>query len=101
MIYKVHAEFIEDKAGEFYSKLTDGTIESQKPDGREIVASMQRARITRPGVIAWYEMCYCSPPLQHERATVYDRYLRNITTTPAGTYGDVEGESFWTYLQSL
>jgi hypothetical protein len=33
MIYSVKARFIEEKMGEFYRKLTDGTIQNQKPDG--------------------------------------------------------------------
>ena len=35
MIYKVKARIIEDNIGEFYRKLTDGTIAKQKPDGNE------------------------------------------------------------------
>ena len=55
MKYRVVANYIEAKLPEFYRKLTDGSIESERPDGREIVASMKRARITEPGVIQWYE----------------------------------------------
>ena len=100
MIYKVRAKFSEENLAEFYGKLTDGSISNQKPDGAEIVASMQRAMITSPGVIEWYEMCFCPTPLRHERATVYDHYLSEITTEDAENYGEVEGESFWSYLQS-
>jgi hypothetical protein len=39
MIYKVQARYIEKKAGEFFQKLTDGTIASQQPDGQEIVTT--------------------------------------------------------------
>ena len=46
MIYSVKARFIEEKMGEFYRKLTDGTIQNQKPDGQEIVNSVKRAKIT-------------------------------------------------------
>ena len=49
MIYKVTAKIIEDKVAEFYLKLTDGTIASQRPDGKEIVASMKRAVLTDSG----------------------------------------------------
>ena len=45
MIYKVQAKIIEEKIPEFFSKLTDGTISNQKPDGQEIVAAMKRAVI--------------------------------------------------------
>jgi len=40
MIYSVKDRFVEDKMAEFYQKLTDGTIQNQKPDGQEIVNSM-------------------------------------------------------------
>ena len=75
MIYKIKAKFKEEKMKDFFQKLTDGTIENQKPDGQEILSSMKRAKITQPKTIEWSEMCYCSPPLKHERQTVYDNYL--------------------------
>ena len=46
MIYSVTARYIEKKMEEFYQKLTDGTIQNQKPDGYEIVNSMKQAKIT-------------------------------------------------------
>lgn len=101
MIYKVKARYHEDKAAEFLEKLTNGTIGNQKPDGQEIVASMKRAKITAPGIIEWYEKCFCPTPLQHERATVYDHYLSDITTEVAENYGEVRGESFWAYLNGI
>ena len=101
MIYKVRAKYREGKTSEFYNKLTDGTISNQKPDGEEIVASMQRAKITKPGIVEWFEMCFCRSPLQHERATVYDHYFLDLMTEVADDYGEVEGDSFWSYLKSL
>lgn len=100
MIYKVRAKFKKEKTGEFFEKLTDGTVSSQKPDGQEIVASMHRAKITKPGTVEWFEMCFCSSPLKHEKATVYDHYLFDITTELVDNYGEVKGESFWSYLNS-
>jgi len=101
MIYKAKAKYKEEKASEFFEKLTDGIIRSQKPDGAEMVASMKRAKITKPGVIEWYEMCFCPTPLQHEKATVYDHYLSEITTELVDDSGEVEGESFWAYLKTV
>lgn len=98
MIYKVKAQYKEHKLSEFYKKLTDGSILNQKPDGAEIVSSMKRAKLTSPGCIEWFETCYCPTPLQHERETVYDHYLSNITTKEVQEYGEIEGESFWDYL---
>ena len=49
MIYKIRARIIEDKLGEFFAKLTDGTIKNQKPEGKEIFSSMKRAVITDTG----------------------------------------------------
>ncbi len=99
MIYKVKARFLEGKASEFYGKLTDGTISSQKPDGQEIVASMKRAKISEQGTIEWYETCYCPTPLKHERETVYDQYFTDLTTENAKDYRVVEGKPFWDFLK--
>jgi hypothetical protein len=30
--------------------------------------------------VRWTETCYCPTPLQHERATVLDRYFTGIET---------------------
>ena len=46
MHYTVTARFNSNTAAEFHRLLTDGTIENQKPDGKEIVASMKRAKIS-------------------------------------------------------
>ncbi len=99
MIYKVQARYIEDKAGEFFQKLTDGSIAKQEPDGAEIVASMKKAKIVGECLIEWYETCYCDTPLKHERETVYDFYLNDITTELVGAKGETKGESFWNYLR--
>jgi hypothetical protein len=98
MIYKVRARYIEERIEAFYRKLTDGTILAQKPDGKEIAASMQRAKITEPGVIRWTERCFCTPPLKHERETVYDNFLTDIETVPVNDYCDYEGESFMDFM---
>ncbi len=98
MIYKVQAKVIEDKTGEFFQKLTDGTIASQEPDGEEIVSSMQKAKMTSDGSIEWFETCYCETPLKHERETVYDIYLTEINTVLVDEKGEVTGDSFWDYL---
>ena len=100
MIYKVKARILEDKVGEFYSKLTGGTIANQKPDGEEIVASMKRAVLTESGLAEWYEMCLCPTPLQHERATQYDFYFTEMTTKLVDDYGQVKGASLWSYMAS-
>lgn len=99
-MYKVKARYRSDKLGEFLHKLTDGTIANQQPDGEEIVSAMQAARITAPGFIEWFETCYYSTPLQHERETVYDRFLSGISTELVEASGEVDGESFWSYLHS-
>ncbi|HLA42531.1 MAG TPA: hypothetical protein VJZ27_03790 [Aggregatilineales bacterium] len=98
MIYKVQAQFTENKISEFYEMLKNGTIRNQRPDGMEIVASMKRAKIIAPGQLQWSEQCFCSPPLKHERSTVYDHYLSNIRAEAIKEYEDYEGESFWDYM---
>jgi hypothetical protein len=80
MLYSVSARLIVDRAREFHTRLTDGSIAGQRPDGAEIVAAMQRARVAPDGTTRWTETCYCSTPLKHERATVLDRYFTGIET---------------------
>ena len=99
MIYSVKAKFIEGKMAEFYRKLTDGTIENQKPDGQEIVNSMKRAKITAPNTIQWSEMCFCSPPLKHERETIYNHYLTDMEAKVIDDYTEFDGELFFEFLE--
>ncbi|KAG2477919.1 MAG: hypothetical protein NPMRTH1_870015 [Nitrosopumilales archaeon] len=99
MIYSVKARFVEDKMAEFYQKLTDGTIQNQKPDGQEIVNSMKRAKITQPNTIQWSEMCFCSPPLKHERETIYNNFLTDMTTKIIDDYEEYDGELFMDFLE--
>jgi len=99
MIYSVKARFIEEKMPEFYQKLTDGTIQNQKPDGQEIVNSMKRAKITQPNTIQWSEMCFCSPPLKHERETIYNNFLTDMTTKIIDDYEEYDGELFIDFLE--
>ena len=54
MIYAVKARYIEEKMAKFYQKLTDGTIQNQKPDGQEIINSMKRAKIIETEIIDNY-----------------------------------------------
>ena len=98
MIYKVQARYIEDKAAEYFQKLSDGTIASQQPEGKEIVSSMKKAIVVGEGIIEWFETCYCDTPLKHERETVYNFYLNDITTELVENKGEIKGHSFWSYL---
>ena len=100
MLYKISATFNQDNLKEFYTKLTDGTIASQDPDGKEILASMKRAKIIDIGLISWYERCFCAIPLQHERTTVYDHYFETFTPVLVDEVNeDIEGKSFWEYMK--
>ncbi len=65
MHYTITARFKRETAAEFHRRLIDGTLENQKPEGTEIVASMRRAKVDREGVVRWSEVCYCPMPLQH------------------------------------
>ena len=98
VIYSVKARCIEEKMKEFYQKLADDTIQNQKPDGQEIINSMKRAKITEPNVIQWSEMYFCSPPLKHERETVYDHFIDDIETKVIDEYVEYEGELFMDVL---
>jgi hypothetical protein len=78
MLYAVTARLATDRAGELLSRLSDGSIAAQRPDGQEIVEAMARARVAPDGTVRWTETCYCRPPLQHERQTVLDRHFDDI-----------------------
>ena len=99
MIYSVKARFIEEKMGEFYRKLTDGTIQNQKPDGQEIVNSMKRAKITEPNTVQWSEMCFCPTPLKHERETIYNHFLTNMETEIIDDNAEFDGDLFFEFLE--
>ena len=98
VIYSIKARYIEKKMVEFYLKLTDGTIQNQKPDGQEIVNSMKRAKITESNIIQWSEMCFCPTPLKHERETVYNHFLTDMETMVIDDNVEYEGEFFMDFL---
>lgn len=99
MLYRIQAKPVEATLQIFYRRLTDGTIENQEPDGKEIVASMRRATIEN-GLVEWRETCYCDPPLRHERATVYDQFFADMRILPADTKPQQNGTGFWGYLET-
>ena len=101
MHYKVSARFRSATATEFQRKLHDGSVLSQKPDGEEIVASMQRAVVTDDGQIQWCEVCYCETPLYHERKTVYDQHFDQFKTEVIDRYESYEGRPFMDYLNEI
>lgn len=59
---------------------------------------MKRAKITEPNVIQWSEMCFCSPPLKHERETIYNQFLKEMETKIIDDYVKYEGELFMDFL---
>ncbi len=99
MIYHVRARLRREHADELHRRLTDGSIAQQRPDGAEIVASMNRAVVAANGSIEWSEECYCASPLHHERSTVLDRHFEDITTESIDAHGTYEGQPFMTYLR--
>ena len=101
MFYRVTARLKSETAAEYLRKLTDGTIQSQQPDGREIVNAMNRAVLTKEGNVSWSEVCYCPTPLAHERATVFDEHFEDLETEVIDGYQVYEGRSFMEYLAEL
>ena len=99
MHYAIRGHFQLDKAAEFLQLLTDGSIVSQEPDGKEIVASMQRASIDESDTVRWSEVCYCPTPLEHERATVYDHFFSQLKTSVIDGYHDFPGRPFLEFLR--
>ena len=98
MIYSVRAKLIDARATKFLRNLTDGTIAQQKPDGEEIVVSMERARITDDGYVCWTEACYCRTPLKHERETQLDQYFSEIDTTHTDSHKVFDGIPLMAHL---
>ena len=98
MIYSVRAKLIDARATKFLRNLTDGTIAQQKPDGEEIVASMERARITDDGYVCWTEACYCRTPLKHERETQLDQYFSEIDTIHTDSHKVFDGIPLMAHL---
>ncbi len=101
MVYHVRARLKEDTARDLFRKLNDGTVLEQKPDGAEIVRSMNRAVVTGNGTVEWSETCYCSTPLAHERATVYDHHFEGITTELLEDHKEYKGAPFMEHLSEL
>jgi hypothetical protein len=99
MIYHVRASLREENAAAFLEKLTDGSIASQRPDGPELVASMERAVINATGKVEWSEMCLCPSPLFHERATVLDQHFDDIITQPIEEHASYFGKSLMEHLR--
>ena len=100
MIYLVKARFRTETASQFLGKLTDGTVANQKPDGQEIIASMNRARIDDTGVVRWSELCFCPSPLAHERATLYDQHFTDLETEPTDAHNEFDGQPFMEFLKN-
>ncbi len=98
MIYHVQARFREGTARSLLAKLTDGTIQDQRPDGPELVASMNRAVVSESGKVEWSEMCFCPSPLYHERTTVLDHHFADITTDPIDSHEAYQGRPFMEFL---
>ncbi len=98
MIYAVTARLIADRGGEFHRRLTDDTIAAQLPDGAEIVAAMERARLAADGTVRWTETCYCASPLAHERETVLDRYFSDLETEPVAAHEEFDGAPLMAHL---
>ena len=101
MYYRVRGRLREEAAAEFRRLLRDGTIARQRPDGQEIVESMERAVVTGGGVVEWSQVCYCPTPLRHERSTVYDRFFDDMATEPAEGYLSHDGRPFLAHLDEL
>ena len=98
MRYRVMAQPRMGELARLWTALNNGTIESQEPDGEEIVASMKRAIMTVKGV-EWDETCYCTPPLRHERLTVYDQFFEDTKVEPLTSPLHLHGGRFWDYVR--
>ena len=101
MFYRVTARLRTDTVADLDEKLRDGTIQDQRPDGGEIVDALNRAVLTESGQVEFSIVCYCSTPLAHERATVFDQHFDGIETEVIEGYQEYEGRPFMEYLAQL
>ena len=101
MIYHVTARLREETASGLLSKLNDGTIANQRPDGPELVASMARAVVNEAGEVEWSEMCLCPSPLLHERTTVLEYHFDDIRTEELEAHEVYSGRPFLEHLRGL
>jgi hypothetical protein len=101
MIYSVTARFTDQKIRGLYQKLMDGSIYSQRPDGKAIYFAMKRAKIIETGVAKWTELCYCPSPLEHEKATVFKHFFDSIETEEVDYYKVFQGTSLIEHLKQL
>ena len=100
MLYKVKAKIDKLQMKAFFTALTDGSIADVEPEGLYIVNAMQRALMTGPETLEWYQTCHCETPLKHEKEMVYDKYLNDIETTLVyEEKNDIKGKSFWDHLE--
>ena len=100
MLYKIKAKIKPETLKDFFTVLTDGTVEALKPDGPAILTAMQEALMVDSKHIEWYEACYCTTPLRHEREAVYDKYLTDFKTTMVyEVEDDIEGVYFWEHME--
>jgi hypothetical protein len=60
---------------------------------------MHRAVVTDSGDVQWSELCYCQPPLQHERATVLDYHFDDLSTEAIDGHQRYDGKPFMDYLK--
>jgi hypothetical protein len=98
MQYVISAQPRTEEFPRFWELLNNGTIAKQEPDGQEIIASMKRAVVSGDNV-EWTETCFCSPPLNHERTTIYDKFFDNMQIKPMESPVELEGERFWDQLR--
>ena len=101
MIYHVRARLIEKHATALLEKLANGTIARQRPDGSELVASLERAVVNDGGLVEWSEMCFCPSPLLHERTTVLDQHFDDLVTEPINAHANYPGRPFMQYLSDV
>lgn len=99
MIYDISARLKPEHADELLRRLTDGSIQSFGPDGREAVDALNNAAISTDGCVHWNMGCFCNPPLARERALVFDHHFADLKINASGQRKTPEGTSFMKYLR--
>ena len=101
MKYQITAKLKEGKSLDFREALQDGRVRGIGPDGVEIVKGLQNATIAKSGEVTWSMICFCSPPLKHEREAILDDYFTDMKIVPLDEAIPQSGESFLKHLDNL
>ncbi len=101
MFYRVTARLRTETGADFLRKLTDGTIKSQSPDGREIVDAMNRAVLTDDGSVCGARSAIAGRRLRTSVQRFSTSTLRPWRLKSSRAIETTTGARSWSILPSL